>query len=131
VAHGDLDEAQEHQKVALRTVEHVDYPPETGYGSLPAFLIVYTEEVHAGAGEHITRHDPARVLREVTAKRAILEDHRIKPTTWREPDDEAFGCERCHFDRDEGVYGFGYCPTLKALATVYSDHESYREEWAA
>jgi hypothetical protein len=80
---------------------------------------------------HIVLHSPARVLREVTAKRAILEDHRIKPTTWREPDDEAFGCERCHFDRDEGVYGFGYCPTLKALATVYSDHESYREEWAA
>jgi hypothetical protein len=71
-----------------------------------------------------------RMLREAHAKEVILEDHQIKPATAPEPDDDAaFGCERCHFDRDEGVYGFGYCPTLKALAGIYSDHPDYDESW--
>jgi len=93
-----------------------------------------SREIHMtdSYGEHIARHEPARVLREVAAKRAILEDHRIKPATWREVDDEyPFGCERCHFDRDEGVYGFGYCPTLKAMASIWSDHSDYNQEWSA
>ena len=52
---------------------------------------------------HIARHDPARVLREVTAKRAIL---------------DAVG-----YDDREAVAGH--------LAAVYSDHPDYRKEWAA
>jgi hypothetical protein len=79
--------------------------------------------------DHVIRHDPARVLREVTAKRAILTEHPIRPAD--EPGDYSFGCERCYFNRDEGVYGSGYCRTLKALAAVYSDHPDYRKEWAA
>ena len=108
-----------------------------GYDSADGWPIVANDEheIVSRSGsddaEHIARHDPARVLREVTAKRAILAVHQIKPPTWREPDDQAFGCECCHFDRDEGIYGFGYCPTLKALAAVYSDHEDFRGEWAA
>jgi hypothetical protein len=93
--------------------------------------ITVAGHVEEAKASHIARHDPARVLREVAAKRAVIEDHQIKPVTYPEPDDdEAFDCERCHFDRDEGVYGFGYCPTLKALAAVYSSHHDYRKEWA-
>ena len=87
---------------------------------------------HGGADLRANIRNQDRALRETHAKEAILEDHQIKPATYPEPDDNAaFGCERCHSDRDEGVYGFGYCPTLKALAAVYSDHPDYRKEWAA
>jgi hypothetical protein len=143
VAHGDLDEAQEHQKVALRTVEHVDYPPETGYGSLPAFLIVYTEEVHAGAGEHVTRHDPARVLSEVTAKRALLEDINAEKHLVVDGD-PYFTCNAATEERDGGeswarekwgtACGCGRDDRverrLKLLAAPYSDHPEFRKEWA-
>lgn len=79
---------------------------------------------------YLARHDPARVLREVEAKRAILADHQIKAPYEIERGDEDFGCERCYSD-ELGVLGFGYCPTLKALAAVWSDHPDYRKEWAA
>lgn len=70
-----------------------------------------------------------RARRELEAKRAILEGHQIKPAYEVEDKDEDFGCGRCYSD-EIGVLGFGNCPTLKALAAVYSDHPSYREEWA-
>ena len=60
----------------------------------------------------IARHDPARALREVEAKRAILDDHM--------PDE--YGCQICQGDTT--------CP-LPYLAAVYSDHPDYRQEWAA
>lgn len=60
--------------------------------------------------EHIARHDPARVLREVKAKRATIESHR-----WHGPD----GCEENQF-----------CPLLTAMAAAYADHADYRAEWA-
>lgn len=53
--------------------------------------------------EHIIRHDPARVLREVAAKRALVHRH---------------AAER-HED----------CDTLRTLATVWSDHPDYRAGW--
>jgi hypothetical protein len=60
--------------------------------------------------EHIARHDPARALAECAAKREILAN-----------------------------IGAGYSYTLtpnfithttKALASVYTDHPDYRQEWA-
>jgi uncharacterized protein (DUF2235 family) len=65
---------------------------------------------------HIARHDPARVLREVTAKRHILKHHGDThdcgdPRSWESP--------------------YVGCCDLLALAAVYSDHPDYRNEWAA
>jgi len=116
VAVGDIAEAQEHQKISLRTVEHREYPPETGYGSLPAFLISYAEEVEPGAGEHIARHDPARVLREVEAKRSIVEQY------------EGYVKERTRLMN--GWPNIEIPPFMLALAAVYSDHPDYRTEWS-
>jgi hypothetical protein len=65
---------------------------------------------------HIARWDPARVLREVEAKRQIVEQHdwgncctgdspvRASDPNWR-------------------------CPTLRALASVYADRPGYDEAW--
>ena len=64
----------------------------------------------AGLTAHIARHDPARVLHEVAAKRAII---------------------RWHGGLDAD-YDYGTFPDdiIAALAAVYSDHPDYREEWA-
>jgi hypothetical protein len=72
--------------------------------------------------EHIARHDPARALREVQAKRSITEAH----------DREHY----CPLPVLPGRHGQlwtpeeGPCWTLLLLAAVWSDHPDYREtEW--
>lgn len=73
---------------------------------------------------HIARHDPARVLREVAAKRAIIELA-----------DEASGLDQSvDLDRRVGTRDMEEEPfvgdlILRQLAAVYSDHEAYRDEW--
>lgn len=74
---------------------------------------------------HIARHDPARVLAEVDAKRQIIDWHERQCT-----------CDPCTADgnelpntgRPDGGYGDD-CPTLRLLALPYADHPDYREEW--
>lgn len=57
----------------------------------------------------IARHDPARVLRDIAAKRKAVTTHR-----WHGPD----GCEEDRF-----------CPLLTAMASVWSDHPGFQPEW--
>lgn len=83
-------------------------------------------------GSHIARHDPARVLREVDAKRKILAAHRIGVEKHRaafdavtgEPLPEVFDvtCETCGWAADDPASG---CLTLRLLATAWSDHPDY------
>jgi hypothetical protein len=70
-------------------------------------------EAHwTGVGHHIARHDPARVLREVEAKRKIL---------------AARGAAI-------GAYDAGYDAALQfamgALAVIWDDHPDYDPAWA-
>jgi hypothetical protein len=84
---------------------------------------------------HIARHDPARVLREVGAGRAILELH--KPD--RDPADQWYGhdvrCEECGGitgSAASGERGFQRswpCTTLRHLAAVHNAHADYQQEW--
>jgi uncharacterized protein DUF6221 len=65
-------------------------------------------EVDTSAAGHIARHDPARVLREVTAKRTILAEH------YRMEDGVCNSCS--------GVFMQAWpCPTVRALAAVYGE----------
>jgi hypothetical protein len=64
---------------------------------------------------HVARHDPARVLREVAAKRAILAEH--------------YPIDVCDA-HDGSTMKTVTCPTLSALATVYPDHADFNPEWA-
>lgn len=57
--------------------------------------------------EHIIRHDPARVLDEVDAKRRILDE-----CNWGGPD-----------------HGDVYWAVLERLALPYAGHPDYRGEW--
>lgn len=80
-----------------------------------------------GLADHITRHDPSRVLREVAAKRRVLERH--KPV----PGEEHIICDIDSFvghDDTEGRYGDPYpCADVRALASIYSDHPDYNPSW--
>jgi hypothetical protein len=62
---------------------------------------------------HAARHDPARVLAEVEAKRRIIaEHHPVDPC-----------------DAHDASFDTIPCDTLLALASVYAEHPDYREEW--
>lgn len=80
--------------------------------------------------------DASRVLADVTAKRAIVALHtgHHECVTWRrhstvlEPDDE-FGEPRTSTTLVSPGYIHENDPTLRLLASVYSDHADYRQEW--
>lgn len=66
-----------------------------------------------GKAAHIARHDPARVLRDVEAKRRIL--NMELPGYYDNP--YANGWDDAHGD------------VLYLLALPYADHPDYRQEW--
>lgn len=76
----------------------------------------------AGEGVHIARHDPARTLREVAAKRRLLDLH--QPGTQEYVDGDV--CMVCTLQGDGPYYP---CATLRLLALPYSDHPDYRDDW--
>jgi hypothetical protein len=75
----------------------------------------------AAERNHIARHDPARVLADVAAKRAIVDlhsphHHGACPVCW-------LVTKRSSLREDFP------CRTLRTLALPHSDHPDYREEW--
>lgn len=79
---------------------------------------------------HIARHDPARVLREVEAKRHVLKRHKVTAAKRDYPDLNA--CEGC----GSKGYGYGYrtpdindCPELRNMTSAYADHPDYNPAW--
>lgn len=75
---------------------------------------------------HIARHDPARVLREVAAKRALLDAHCTDP---KYGGTECLGCH-ANFQEEYWTQDINKCPTLRAIASVYSDHQDYDPTWS-
>jgi hypothetical protein len=80
---------------------------------------VVAETRSATLAEHIARHDPARVLREVEAKRRILERYRALVEDFDHVDETVFEHTRRATLED----------ALADLALPYADHPDYREEW--
>ncbi len=71
--------------------------------------------------EHIAAHDPARVLREIDAKREIMGHH--------VPVGDGTVClSYCH-TRTPGEAQTWPCLTLRLLALPYLDRPGYRDEW--
>jgi hypothetical protein len=69
-------------------------------------------------GTHIARHDPARVLREVEAKRRIVDLHVAAHAQFADYGTPRDGAQDALDD------------VLRLLALPYSDHPDYRAEWA-
>jgi len=68
---------------------------------------------------HIARHDPARALREVAAKRAILAEH-------GPGEDGSVWCRVCDPAADMNDSDRWYpCKTVRLLAPVWSGHPDY------
>ncbi|GGJ86916.1 hypothetical protein GCM10011583_18140 [Streptomyces camponoticapitis] len=94
--------------------------------SVPAILDPDDHETSV----HIARHDPARVLREVGAKRALLAEHQPQDgdctvcALSEDFDDDADG-NREWFRRAKPWP----CPSVRLLATEHADHPDYKETW--
>jgi len=77
---------------------------------------------------HIARHDPARVLAEVDAKRRIIDQHVAAVLPGGQVPDVIY-CPTCN-GPDWDMYPMpDGCTTLRLLALPYAGHEDYREEW--
>lgn len=134
------------QPVVLRTVEEWQLDWGGPDNTLP-LKVAESEELRTADGAHIARHDPARVLREVEAKRRLLalhphhryvepldaasvheEDHR--PAFDESP--RYVGCTSCHYNsRHEECYPSWWCEHVRLLALPYAEHPDYRQEWSA
>ncbi|MFD7978870.1 DUF6221 family protein [Streptomyces sp. NPDC059071] len=144
----DRDEfvgGEDHFRVSLRSRETW---PTILSRELPQFAIPTTEEVPSAVGGHIIRHDPARVLAEVAAKRRIVDASAascsVACTTNR---DHSFSgsCALRALGPVREVHGQrwvrdetgSYVPappvtpewTLRLLALPYANHADYDEAW--
>ncbi|WP_261949508.1 DUF6221 family protein [Rhodococcus sp. T9N] len=73
---------------------------------------------------YMARHNPARALREVVAKRELLELHYDDNPG---PGDVHY-CGTCHdyYKHDAEDWP---CETARVLASAFSDHPDFNEEW--
>ncbi|MDV8005031.1 DUF6221 family protein [Rhodococcus sp. IEGM 1318] len=70
--------------------------------------------------EHIVRHDPARVLRELAAKRAIIAEY-VNECWVQDQGHRTAWTEGGQAARETA---------LRLFASTYSDHPEYQAEWA-
>ena len=92
-------------------------PNDRDHSGYPERITCNPEGVGVGIGDgpHIARHDPARVLREVESKRAILAQLSEVDVV---------------MTHDVGGHN-AIGRAVRHLAAVYSDHPDYRQEWKA
>jgi hypothetical protein len=68
------------------------------------------------------RVDKATALRQVEAHRAILDEHEGLANG---------ACNTCSEGMFSGEHQVYPCRTIKALASIYSDRNGYRQEWSS
>ena len=76
-----------------------------------------------GDAEHIARHDPARALREIKAKRRIVARHTGDHMCPKPPQDHSWT------EAGQTVEGLWPCGDLLDLARSYADHPEYDVVW--
>ncbi|WP_159622685.1 DUF6221 family protein [Ruania rhizosphaerae] len=82
-----------------------------------------------GAIGEVLMASSSRVLAEVRAHRAIMEEHEPYLGDTTSGFGEVPGCWTCDVDQENGIVPSGWCPTLRALAAVYADHPDYDDSW--
>jgi hypothetical protein len=110
------------------------------YGTAPRnwavdcpFGAVVVDGSFRASAEHIARHDPARVLREVAAKRRTLARHR--PATgeeigWYVYAGACFGCGTEGEFADPRTRKINDCPELRDVIATYAEHPNYNPSWS-
>lgn len=112
-AKGPLDE-----DVALSLRSRETWPTGS-VGELPQFAIHAAEDVPVAVGGHIVRHDPARVLAEVDAKRQAL-DHYERVRTHLAMSDGG----------DDYIFAEGAVhKQIQYMALPYASHPNYLKDW--
>lgn len=100
---------------------------EDGFGGFATAAQAYPSEplapVALDIAFHIARWDPARVLAEVAAKLAIVEDYRIVLANNAAEPDEVMAVARGLIAKSLGM-------VLRRLAAPYADRPGFRPEWA-
>jgi hypothetical protein len=128
-----LDEDERIARAATDGPWVAEVSGETGNCVIPADAqstreYVARTQLYAAAfdAEHIARHDPARVLREIDAKRRLVELHHAEQVEAINADGDERSGYWC-FECDGEPFP---CRTLRLLALPYADRPGYREEWA-
>lgn len=112
--------------VQLRTVE--EWP--AGQHTMPATAATDIVEFRSTWAGHIVRHDPARVLRDVSAARIILDEHAPHGAAFDAEAGEECACQGCGRVGDGwAVPDVDQCRILRALASVHAGHPDWRTEW--
>lgn len=130
-------------EVRQRKLDRSRYRNEFTKGDGSPYFVV--AECHPGTAQvsrHIARHDPARVLREVEAKRALLARH-AREERWAGSVGSPSGrfllsvnCSTCRDGSCDDDYDAtcGYsddpCIEVRLLGAVYRDHPDYDPAWA-
>lgn len=81
-------------------------------------IVIYGERdphgSHTTTGAHIVRHDPARVIADIEAKRRIIDEHHV--TVTQQGDTYDVECEICGWASDDPTSA---CLTVRLLALPY------------
>jgi hypothetical protein len=93
------------------------------------FGAVVVDGSFRASAEHIARHDPARVLREASAKRRVVELHAPESVGYIDRDGQERNSTDCEVCGSGGVPDSWPCDTLRHLAAVYADHPDYDPAW--
>ncbi|MFJ9037448.1 DUF6221 family protein [Streptomyces sp. NPDC102406] len=80
--------------------------------------------MEAGIGEHVAEWDPARVLREVDAKRQTLALHSVSGGHECSTRDARGDIDHCTWIMEAEA-----CTTVRLLALPYADRPGYKETW--
>lgn len=103
---------------SLRTV-NTYLIPWTGTGRPDHYCRLGGASVGGGTAVHIARHDPARVLAEVTAKLAIVREYEETARRAQEPEGDDIAVGAMNALRE----------VLRRLVRIYADHPGYQRTW--
>ncbi|WP_371624063.1 DUF6221 family protein [Streptomyces sp. NBC_01116] len=97
-------------------------------------VVVTPENADAdGVGQHIARHDPARVLRDVEAKRMIVDahgrGHECISLSGSGDKSVVDGKPWAHWEPEHTADAERPCFVLRAHALSHADHPNYKDEW--
>ncbi|MCX5335494.1 DUF6221 family protein [Streptomyces sp. NBC_00140] len=115
------------EAVSLRSRE--TWPTASGVGDLPQFAL-YADEVPSAVGGHIVRHDPARVLAEVEAKRQLTaRGGPFCTSNCDEPGNEPMDPDTNWTTPLEHHFGCGAHEAAKLFARPFRDHPDFDPAW--
>ncbi|MDT0476227.1 DUF6221 family protein [Streptomyces sp. DSM 41014] len=128
-----MDDLLEWLRAQLAEDERIARAADPELSNIFSRVEVFDSEMAADE-RHVMLHNPARVLREIDAKRRVLARHHAAPVP---PGSEQMAefpyCAAHAYTQPDGVIVYPVelknCPERRLLALPYADRPGYREEW--